>query len=235
MLALKNTWLYDMIGLVYPQLCCACKERLTKQEELICYHCLFQLPKTNFHLDVENPMVKYLAGLVPFEHATALYYFLKEGRVQELIHQLKYEERYEIGVKLGTQLGRQLKGVAHWQTLAGIVPVPLHPKKIRKRGYNQSDAIGEGVAKAMDLPLWSHALIRNTHSETQTKKSRTERWENVESIFTVTDVDLLTNTHVLVVDDVMTTGSTLLACAEQLLEVEGLKVSFGTLAWAGKF
>ena len=224
-----------MVGLVYPQLCCACKNRMNKQENLICFQCLYELPKTNFHLDRENMVAKHFWGRVLFQEATSLYFFLKEGKVQELMHQLKYEGYYEIGVKLGKVLGRQLKEVEHWKGIEGIVPVPLHPKKLQKRGYNQCDAIVEGLGEVLDCPVYYQALVKKDHIDSQTRKSKEERWENVKTVFAVQEAEVLRGKHLLLVDDVVTTGATLIACAEQLLGLEGTKVSLATLACAKHF
>ncbi len=232
MINIKNTWLYDMVGLVYPQLCCACKNRMNKQEDLICFQCLYELPKTNFHLDKENIIARHFLGRVRFQEATALYFFLKEGKVQELMHQLKYAGRYEIGVKLGKILGRQLKEAELWQGIDGIVPVPLHPQKLKKRGYNQCDAIADGLSEVLECPAFYDAVVKAENIESQTRKSKEERWQNVKTVFAIRKAEVLQGKHLLLVDDVVTTGATLIACAEQLLGLEGTKVSFATLACA---
>ncbi len=228
-------WLSDLIGLIYPEICCACNQRLTKQEEIICLHCAYSLPKTDFLSIYDNPIAKHLAGRVPFEYATSMYYFTKKGLIQNLMYQLKYNGRYDVGLKLGADFGQALKEIPFWKDIEVILPVPLHPKKLKIRGYNQSDAIAEGMAKAMEIEMVPDVLKRAKFNKSQTKKGKLERWSNVENIFDLKDAALVCGKHVLLIDDVLTTGSTLEACSEVLLKVEGLKLSIATLACAESF
>lgn len=232
---LQNTWLKDLIGLVYPDICCSCDRRLAQSEDLICLQCLFDLPKTDYPRDTENPIAKRLAGRIPFEQATAMFTFSKKGKIQNMMYHLKYQGRYRIGVLLGELFGAELLTLPHWQSVSAIVPIPLHPKKYKKRGYNQSDAIAEGMSKKMHIPYLPNAIIRNTNTQTQTKKSKEERWKNVEQIFDIQYPELLENQHVLLLDDVITTGSTMEACAEIMLKIPGLTISIAGLACADRF
>ena len=228
-------WLSDLIGLIYPEICCACNQRLTKQEETICLHCIYSLPKTNFLKYDDNPIARHLWGRVPFEHATSMFYFTKKGRIQNLMYELKYNGRYDVGLKLGISLGAALKDIDFWKEVDVILPVPLHPKKLKLRGYNQSDAIAEGMAEAMEIETDPSVLRRVKFNKSQTQKGKLERWSNVENIFELKNAEKVKGKHVLLIDDVLTTGSTLEACAETLLKVEGLKVSIATLACAESF
>jgi ComF family protein len=161
-----------------------------------------------------------------------MYFFAKGGKVQHLMHQLKYKGKKEIGVYLGTLLGNELKMSPFYADVGVIIPVPLHPKRKRKRGYNQSEMIARGLAQSLDRPYDIHTIVRTYASETQTKKSRFRRWENVKEIFDLKDYQHLINRHVLLVDDVVTTGATLEACATMLLQIPGIKISVATLACA---
>lgn len=225
-------WFADFINLFYPTVCAACGERLLAQEKVICTRCLVDIPRTNFHDQIENPVSQLFWGRAKIENATALFRFQKGSRFQELLHMLKYKGRQDVGVELGRQLGFELKKYDMYGSVQIVIPVPLHPKREKKRGYNQAECISNGIAESMEIELHTGNLIRNIATVTQTKKSRIERWQNVESIFTVKDPELLKNKHVIIVDDVVTTGATLEACAQALLKVEGIKVSIAALATA---
>jgi ComF family protein len=220
----------DFLSLIFPKVCYACGKNLFKKEDCICLYCHYQLPKTNFHLDADNPVVKLFWGRVNIYSASSLYLFNKGGKIQHLIHQLKYRGKKEIGVSLGKFYGQELKTSPLFSLSAIIVPVPLHKNKLKKRGYNQSEAFAQGLAESMGIENCSDALIRTHLSQTQTKKSRYERWKNVEEIFQVLAPDKLEGKHVLLVDDVVTTGSTLEACANRILNIENTKVSVVTIA-----
>lgn len=203
-----------------------------RQEEFICTRCLFHLPKTNFHKDPKNPIAMIFWGRVEIQNATAYYAFHKGSRFQKLIHKLKYQNQKEIGWVLGKHFGVELKTSPNYETIDLVIPVPLHPKKEKKRGYNQAEWIARGISEGMQKQLCPHNLYRAVHTSTQTRKSRFDRWKNVENIFRLKDPVELEHKHVLLVDDVITTGSTLEACAHAILEVEGTRVSVATLAFA---
>jgi ComF family protein len=190
------------------------------------------MPKTAYETIPDNPVARIFWGRVPLHAASACYFFAKKGRIQPLIHSLKYRSNKGIGLYLGQQLGTSLIEAPLYQDVQLIVPVPLHPKKKHIRGYNQAEVIANGMAKVMKLPVVTDNLIRSVATETQTKKSRDERWQNVKNIFTVTNPSQFTNSHVLLVDDVITTGSTIEACVTTLLEATHLKVSVATVACA---
>lgn len=222
----------DLIALLYPNLCLACSENLPTRNEVICLRCQLELPRTNFHLDRENPFTERFWGRIPLESGVSLYHFVKGGRVQELLHRLKYEGKREIGMKLGEWYGRQLKDTPFFQNIDVIIPVPLHPRKERLRGYNQSAMFAQGLAEAMDKIWLKDVLIRTVFTETQTQKSRAERLENVKEVFAVQKPEKIKSKHILLVDDVMTTGATMEVCGAQLLEVENVKLSMATIALA---
>lgn len=224
--------LTDFIALIFPNNCAACGNPLLKTEQCICLHCQYYLPKTNFHLQVENPVSKMFWGRVPVYSAAAYYNFIKGGNVQELIHQLKYKGRTQVGVTVGNWYGNELKTVDSYKTVDVIIPVPLHYKKIKKRGYNQSALFAKGLANGMNVHLVLDNLYRATATESQTRKSRYKRWQNVESVFKLKNIDALKGKHILLVDDVVTTGATLEACAQTLLQVPDVKISIVTMAFA---
>lgn len=222
--------LNDFLNLIFPKLCCACNQALLKNEKIICTSCVVSLPKTNFHKDLENPVNKIFWGRVPIEMATSFYLFSKEGKVQHLLHQLKYKGIKEVGSVIGKLFGQDLKQSNYFKDLHYIIPVPLHKKKLKKRGYNQSEWIAKGLSEAMEIPINLDTLYRKVDSKTQTKKSRYKRWENVGEIFDVAD-GKLDNKSVLLVDDVLTTGATIEACAQVLIQ-HGCKVYVATIAYA---
>lgn len=224
--------LKDFISLIFPKICVSCGKSLYKNEHSICTYCAYHLPKTNYHLDNENPVAKIFWGRATIFSAAAFYSFNKGGQVQHLIHQLKYKGRPEVGIAVGKLYGYELLQSDYFKTVDTIIPVPLHPKRQKKRGYNQSDCFAEGLSKSMKVAADYKILYRGFNSETQTKKSRFKRWQNVETIFQLRDLTTLQGKHVLLVDDVITTGATLEACAQTLLKVPDIKVSIATMAYA---
>ncbi len=228
--------LEDLLGgfvsLFYPQLCLSCGKNITPDKDAICITCQFKLPKTGFHLEKENLFTDRFWGRIRIESGTAFYHFAKGGRVQHLIHNLKYKGKYEVGIKLGNLYGAALKKSPLYETIDIIIPVPLHPKKELKRGYNQSDMFAKGLSEAMEVDWKKNILIRTKMTETQTKKTRLERLENVQDVFKINNSEILENKHVLIVDDVLTTGATLEACATKILEISNAKVSLATIAFA---
>jgi ComF family protein len=224
--------LRDFISLIFPSVCASCGKGLFKNEHCICTWCAFHLPRTNFHTDNDNPVAKIFWGRINIFSASAFYSFGKGGKVQHLIHQLKYKGRKEIGEAIGKLYGYDLRKSAAFKTVDLIIPVPLHPKKKKKRGYNQSEYFAVGLSKSLKTKMDAHSLFRALESETQTRKSRFSRWKNVESVFQLRQPEKLTNKHILLVDDVITTGATLEACAQVLLAVPGVKVSVAAIAFA---
>jgi ComF family protein len=220
------------VHLIFPRLCAACNENLLDHEEHICTHCLCDLPKTDYHQTDTNPVAKLFWGRVPIFKACSFFFFNKGSKFQALIHQLKYNNRKEIGFELGKHFGFDLSSSEDFKSVDLIMPVPLHPTKEKLRGYNQSNWIAKGISASLNSPVVKDNLVRLEASATQTKKSKFERWENVQSIFQVKNPEAIENMHILLVDDVVTTGSTLEACAQELLKISGVKVSIATLAAA---
>jgi ComF family protein len=224
--------MHDFLDLIFPETCAACGEVLIKNERIICLSCNHHLPRTYFHLDQNNPVSVVFWGRVRIENATAYYYFNKASRFRHLIHELKYKGRQDIGIELGRIFGYDIMSYGGFRHVDLVLPVPLHRKKHKKRGFNQSECIACGIAEALRKPLNTSSVIRSVNSSTQTRKSRYERWLNVDGIFNVIDPLSLTGKHILLVDDVITTGATLESCALEILKVEGTKVSVAVLAMA---
>lgn len=227
-----KTLLLDFIHLIYPNTCLVCGEILVQGEEHICIKCLYKLPKTNYHLQEENQTEKKFWGKVKIEHATAFYSFQKGSSVQKLLHELKYKGKKEIGEVLGKHMAIDLMQCDKYEDIDLIVPVPLHKNRYNKRGYNQSEWIAKGLSAIMEKPIETESLVRLIENTTQTKKAVYERWENTQGIFEVSNSSAFENKHILLVDDVLTTGATLEACVEALLKTSGIKVSIVTLAVA---
>ena len=226
------TFLHDFFSLFFPDLCAACGTNLFNNEHVICTKCIFHLPVTNFHNDPENRLSKQLWGRFIFEQASSFVYFRKGGRVQNIMHQLKYNKRPQAGFRMGQLYAQVLKDSGKWKLPDLIVPVPLHPAKLRIREYNQSESIADGLASILKIPVISDNLIRTANTETQTKKSRFDRYENLAGAFTCRFPGSLIAKHILIVDDVFTTGATLEACSSVLLEIEGVRISIVTVAFA---
>jgi len=206
---------------------------LLKQEKTLCTVCWYHLPQTNFHNDKDNQVSQLFWGRAVIENATAFYFFSKGSRYQKIMHKLKYKGQKEIGIEMGIHFATILTGT-DFAGIDAIVPIPLHPDKLKTRGYNQSEMIASGMGRVFQKPLYRDVLVRTKASATQTKKSRIERWENVASIFMAKNENKIKNKHILLVDDVVTTGATLEACANKILEIENTKVSIATLAVAGQ-
>ena len=227
------SWANDFLNLLFPDLCPACEQVLLKNEGIICVNCRYDLPKTRFYDFQDNPVARLFWGRVRLENATSYFHYQKGSRYQNLIHELKYNGRTDIGMELGRIMGLALRETPYTGSDL-ILPVPLHPKKQDRRGYNQCDFIAAGLSESLGIPVETGILSRLRESHTQTGKSRIQRWENVEQIFRVNAPDLLENMHVLLLDDVVTTGATLDACATTILQVKGCRVSIATLAFTGK-
>jgi ComF family protein len=190
------------------------------------------MPRTNFHLGDDNPVSRLFWGRCRLEKAAAFSFYNRGSRIRNMIHSLKYKGNKEIGFELGKIYGSVLSRSGFLNGIDIIVPVPLHASKRRLRGFNQSEVISEGIGLASGLPVDALSLKRTEVTDTQTRKSRYERWENVSGIFEVADPDKLRGKHILLVDDVITTGSTIESCAGELLKLEGVKVSAAAIAYS---
>ncbi|TXB61393.1 ComF family protein [Phaeodactylibacter luteus] len=218
-------------GLFYPRLCYACGQNLPPGSEPVCISCHYKLPRTSHHQFPENEFTERFWGRVDIQAAAACFQFVKTGRVQRLLHHLKYERKREIGTYFGREYGAVLRAVPGFKNVDLIVPVPLHWRKKRIRGYNQAAAFAEGLSWSMCCP-WEEALERVVHTDTQTKKSRLDRLMNVAQAFQLKSPGQLEGKHILLVDDVVTTGATLEVCTAELLKEAGCTVSLAAIAIA---
>jgi len=222
----------DLYQLLFPDLCSGCGSNLVQSTQLLCLRCEQKLAEYQFHGSPGNRVEKIFYGRLNIEAASCAYYFSKESLVQHLIHQLKYESHISLGHWLGRQLGIHLRNTGRFDAVTAIVPLPLFKRKEKKRGYNQATILCEGVRSVMPVTLCATSVIRNRVSATQTRKSRWERWQNVADIFSIRDASALEHQHVLLIDDVITTGATLEACGSVLQQIPGLKLYIATLAFA---
>lgn len=223
--------LKEVFAIFFPEMCLCCNDYLANHESIICLNCRHDLPLTNFSFEENNLIEKSFYGRIPLENATSLFYFFKKGNVQHLIHQLKYKGQQQVGTFIGDWLGEQLIESERFKTIDCIIPVPLHPKKFKKRGYNQVTTFGESLAKKLAIPYREHILTRVSSTKTQTKKMRLERWKNVQELFHVENNLALENKHILLIDDVITTGATLEACYDALRHTKNLKISLACMAY----
>lgn len=184
------------------------------------------------HMIRENSFSERFWGRLPIETGTAMYFFNRKSPIQKALHRLKYQNQPDIGVRIGWLLGNQLRQSPLYRDLDGIVPVPLHPQKEHLRGYNQSEKLAEGIAETLNVPVLKGVLVRVSISESQTRKKRMARFENVDEVFAVRRPDRAKGKHLLLVDDVLTTGATLEACGKQLLNVPNVRLSMATIAIA---
>jgi ComF family protein len=222
-----------LLHLFYPELCVACKGHLGSGEKLICLECIQNLPKTGFHNIIGNPAERIFWGRFPFQKCSSYLYFEKAAGVQQIMHSIKYQGYKNVAELLGIWYGVDLAKVPIYQTIDLIIPVPLHDNKLKIRGYNQSEWFAKGLSKGMNIPVNKDCLLRKVNSETQTRKTRYKRWENVSEIFGISHPEQLENKHILLVDDVVTTGATLEACAQTILALNcGSIISIATLAFA---
>jgi ComF family protein len=222
----------DFISLLFPRICYGCGNHLLRNENLICTECYVLIPRTNYHNQKENPVEQLFWGRCQIQGAAAFSYYNKGSRIRSIIHNLKYKGIKEIGFEIGRIYGLTLKSSEFIGNVDLIIPVPLHPAKRRARGFNQSELIADGLGSITGLQVNTSAVERSVASSTQTKRSRYERWVNVEGIFRVTDPDSIKTKHILLVDDVITTGATIESCVNELLKVEGVKVSVAAIAFA---
>jgi ComF family protein len=224
-------WLRDFGKLFFPKICIGCTQPLNGSEDTICVSCLIKLPRTNYHRLETNPVFNKFRGRIQIESASAFLYFARGNSSRAFLHHLKYNGRQDIGRRLGALYAKDLLNDGY-HVPDVIIPLPLHASKRRLRGYNQCDSIAEGLQKYLGSEIGSDFVKRTSNNITQTKKGRFERWENVKRIFTISKPEKISGKHVLLIDDVVTTGSTLEACGHTILEAEPEKLSFLTLATA---
>jgi len=224
-------FLLDAASLVYPRICVGCSRNLFKHEQYICNKCYVTLPKTNYHLMRENPVQKTFYGRADIALASSFLFFQKKGSVQKMLHALKYKGKPDVATLLGKWYAQDLQKQNMFLQYDYIIPVPLHKKREQKRGYNQSLFFANGLSEVLHIPVLNNALVKTKFTETQTYKSREERVENTFSSFNVRQPELINNKHVLLVDDVITTGATTEACILQLQKTAGVVVSVASIAY----
>ena len=226
----------DFIGLIFPRVCLACTEPLARGETHLCTGCRAELPYTDSHRlpPDQNPLGRRFWGKLPIQYALSYLRFLRHGRVQHLLHQLKYEGQREVGVALGELYGAELREAGLAADFDLIVPVPLHPRKLARRGYNQAAVFAQGLSTGLGLPWSAAALRRTAHTASQTRKNRLQRWENVATVFEISLPEEVVGRRILLVDDVLTTGATLEACGAVLLAGGAAEVSIATIACADR-
>lgn len=223
-----------LFHLLFPHQCIGCGSDIIAKENFLCLECINDLPHTHFALHANNPVEKIFWGRIPVTNAMSELYFTKASIVQNIVHEFKYRGNKKVGIFLGNLIGQSILNSNRFQNIDFIIPLPLYDKKEKSRGYNQAEILCSGISEILNIPVVAKNVIRKVPTETQTKKARTERWENVNSSFFVLYEDPLKDKHVLLVDDVITTGATLEACASEILKVPDVRVSIATLAIAIK-
>jgi len=223
----------SVLHLFFPHVCEGCGTDIIGTETLLCLRCVASLPATHFERYPHNPVEKIFWGRLPVMDAVAQYYFSKESLVQHLLHQLKYKQNKEIGWQLGRMMGHAMKASGRFRADA-LLPLPLFTARERKRGYNQAAIICEGISEVTGLPVWKDIINRPEHTETQTKKGRVERWKNIDGKFALVHPEKLEGKHVILVDDVITTGATLESCGQEILKAKDCCLSIAALAYASK-
>lgn len=234
MSANKGSLFEDFISLLYPRNCIACGNSLYKHEEHLCHYCFENLPRSNFHLQADNALEKLFYGRVPVHKASSYYLFHKKSRVQKILHAIKYKGNTDLAQLVGSWYAAELLAAGSYKDAVAIIPVPLHEQKLKQRGYNQSEEFAKGLSAGLNIPVNTTILKRSAYTQTQTRKSKYERWENVEDKFVLDTCSGFENTHLILVDDVITTGATIEACINQLLQIPGVTVSVVSIGFAEK-
>jgi len=220
-----------LLHLFFPHLCAGCGSDIVTTEQQLCLRCIMALPQTNFFNIPGNPVEAAFYGRVAIKNAAAGYYFTKQSLVQHIVFQLKYKGNTLLGFYMGQLLGQHLLKSSYYNQVDVMVPLPLNPAREKKRGYNQATLLCNGIASVWKKPVLDKTVIRKVYTETQTKMGRINRWQNMEGVFKVTDAPALMGKHVLLVDDVVTTGASLEACGAEILKIPGTTVSLATFAY----
>lgn len=224
-------YLQDILHLFFPKICITCESKLLHSEKIICTLCRHDLPIICYKDYKDNKITKAFYGRIPIEKANSFLFYRKDGKTKDLIHALKYKGNQEVGTFIGNWFGSILKKSNEFTDIDCIIPVPLHPKKQKKRGYNQLTTFGITLSKHLEKPYIDDFLIRISTSKTQTFKQRFERFSNNDTKFSIPNLSTLKNKHIIVIDDVITTGATLESCCKELLHAENIKISIVTMAY----
>jgi ComF family protein len=220
-----------LLHLFYPHICTGCGTDVLPNDQMLCLHCLNDLPVTNFFGHAGNPVEEIFYGRLNIEQGASGYFFTKQSLLQHLLIQLKYRHNKDIGFYMGRLLAHLIKENNAFEDVDALIPLPLNPRKERIRGYNQATAICNGIASVTHMQVVDKVVVRNVFTETQTHMGRISRWENMDGVFAIKDEALLANQHLLLVDDVVTTGATLEACGSEILKIPGTRLSIATLAY----
>jgi len=231
---LPSSIVSPLLHFIYPHICIGCGSDVLDADNFLCLDCINNLPHTGFAMHANNPVEKIYRGRMAITAGMSEIYFAKNSIIQNLIHEFKYKGNKKIGAYLGRMMGNSLQNSNRFMDIDYLVPIPLFTEKEFKRGFNQASILCQGISEVLGIPIVSKNVMRNIHTETQTKKGRAERWKNVEKKFSVTDPGVFANKHILLVDDVITTGATLEACGSEILKIEGTRLSVATLAIATK-
>lgn len=235
MIKTLTTYFRNLSEIAFPNNCLSCQKSLLSHETTLCESCVDSFPATHYYQQKENPVTQLFWGRAEVEHAAALYYVNKHNSIHDLIHQLKYFQKTELGLYFGKIAAAKIREKSSVFTdIDCIVPVPLHWKREKIRGYNQSLYFAKGISEVVNIPIEEKALIREKENISQTRKNKYERWENVETIFNIVKPENISGKHILLVDDVITTGATVEACVHALKKAENVKVSVLTIATAGR-
>lgn len=224
---IKNSFLH----LLFPHVCSGCGSDILNEESALCMRCISELPETNFHKHANNPVEKIFWGRLPLVAATAQYYFSKETRMQYLMHQFKYKGNKDLGKQLGYLMGNDLLQTPRFKNIDALIPLPLFAAKEKRRGYNQATILCEGISEVTRIEILPDIVIRGQYTDTQTKKGRIERWQNIEGKFQLVKPGKIKNKNILLVDDVITTGATLEACGQELMKAD-VNLAVATLCFA---
>jgi ComF family protein len=222
---------HSLLHLLFPHVCAGCGNDLLNENTALCLKCMDAIPETGFELHPNNPVEKKFWGRLPLIAGMAQYYFTRESLMQHLMHQFKYRGNKELGLQLGRMMGNSLKRSGRFDADA-LIPLPLFASKEKRRGFNQSLILCQGIADSLQIPVWNDVIIRSQHTDTQTKKGRIERWQNMEGKFILARPAMTVGRHLLLVDDVITTGATLEACGSELVKAPDVRISVATLCFA---
>lgn len=222
----------NLLNVIFPMFCNGCSKLLLKNENIICTKCTHNLPFTNHHIIKVNEIHNVFYGLIPFEFAASILYFTKKGLVQNLMHNLKYRNRQEVGTYLGNLYSKELVNLDVIKDIDVIIPVPLHKKRFNERGYNQVTTFCKAIEKNLSIPVLDNILVKTKNLKSVTHKSKENRLEHNKNVFSIENQHNIEDKHILIIDDVFTTGATIEACAREILKIKNTKISILTMAYS---